>query len=53
MFNIKDKTPTKHWIINSLMKSIDVDELFNRRVIIIELEASLNGDDTLYTSGII
>ena len=32
------------------MKPIDVDELFNRRVIISELEYSLNDDNTIDTS---
>ena len=32
------------------MKPIDVDELFNRRVIISELEYSLNDDDTIDAS---
>ena len=35
------------------MKSIGVDELFNRRVIISELEASFNDDDAIDLSGII
>ena len=34
------------------MKPIDVDEFFNRRVIIIELEASLNDDDEIEAPGI-
>ena len=46
-FYIKDKTLTNHWVRHSLMEPIDVDELFNRRVIISELEASLNDDDTI------
>ena len=29
------------------MKPIDVDELFNRRVIISKLESSLNDDDSI------
>ena len=29
-----------------------VDELFNRRIIIIKLEARLNDDDAIYASGI-
>ena len=32
------------------MKPIDVDELFNRRVIISELESSLNDDDAIESS---
>ena len=32
------------------MKPIDVDELFNRRVIISQLEYILNDDDTIDTS---
>ena len=31
---------------------MDVDEFFNRRVIISELEDSLNDDDAIYASGI-
>ena len=34
------------------MKPMDVDELFNIRVIIIELEARLKDDDALDASGI-
>ena len=34
------------------MKLIDVDEFFNRGVIISELEASLNNDDKIYASRI-
>ena len=32
------------------MKPIDVDKLFNRRIIISELESSLNDDDAIDTS---
>ena len=32
------------------MKPIDVDEFFNRSVIILELEYNLNDGDTIYTS---
>ena len=32
------------------MKPIDVDKFFNRRVIISELESSLNNDDTIDAS---
>ena len=32
------------------MKPIDVDEIFNIRVIISELESSLNDDDTIDSS---
>ena len=51
-FYIKDKTHTNHWFVHSLMKTIDVDELFNIRVIISEFEASLNDDDKIESSGI-
>ena len=34
------------------MTPIDIDELFNRRVIISKLEASFNDDDTIDSSGI-
>ena len=34
------------------MKPIHADELFNRRVIISELESSFNNDDAIDTSGI-
>ena len=34
------------------MKPMDLDKLFNRRVIISELEASLNDDDAIDASGI-
>ena len=36
-----------HWVRHSLMKPIGIDELFNRRVIIYELESSLNYDDSI------
>ena len=35
------------------MKPIGVDEFFNKTVIINELEASLNDDETIDASGII
>ena len=34
------------------MKPMDVDEFLNRRVIVSELEESLNNDDTIESSGI-
>ena len=34
------------------MKNIDIDELFNRRIIISEVEYSLNDDDEIELSGI-
>ena len=34
------------------MKPMDIDELFNRRVVISELEACLNDDDAIDASGI-
>ena len=49
---LTDKTPTNNWVENSLSKPIDVDELFDIRVIFSELEASLNDDDTIDASGI-
>ena len=36
---------TNHWVGNLKMKHIDVDELFDRKVIIYELGSSLNDDD--------
>ena len=51
-FYLKDKNPKNHWFGYSLMKPIDVDELFNRRVIINELEARLNDDYEIDASGI-
>ena len=41
---------TNNWVVNSLMKPIYVDELFNRRFIICELEYILNDDDKIDTS---
>ena len=49
-FYIKNKTPTNYWIRHSIMKPIYVDELFNRKVIINELESSLNDDDAIDAS---
>ena len=49
-FYIKDKTPKKHWVGHSQIKPIDVDEFFNRRFIIGELEYSFNDDDTIGAS---
>ena len=40
----------KIWVGHSLIKTIDVDELFNRRDIIRELESSLNHDDVIDAS---
>ena len=51
-FYIKDKTYTNNWFVHSLMKTIDVDELFNRRFIISEVESSLNDDDQIESPGI-
>ena len=34
------------------MKPMDIDEFFYRRVVIIELETSLNDDDAIDASGI-
>ena len=36
-----------HWVGYSLMKPSDVVKLFNRRVIISELESSLINDDAI------
>ena len=47
---MKDKDMTNNWVVNSLMKPIYVDELFNRRFIICELEYILNDDDKIDTS---
>ena len=41
---------TNHWVGHLLIKSTDVDEFFNIRVIIHELEYSLNGDYAINTS---
>ena len=50
---LKDKTHKNHFVGHSLMKSMDVDEFFKRRVIISELVARLNDDDEIQTAGII
>ena len=34
-----------HWVGRSKMKPIDVEELFNRKVVIDELETNLNDND--------
>ena len=44
---------TKHWIGHSLTKHIDVDELFNRSVVIRELESSLNNDGEIGASVVV
>ena len=31
-----------HWVVHSKMKPIDADELFNRKVVIDELESNIN-----------
>ena len=49
-FYIKYKSTINHWIGHSIIKPIDANELFNRRVIISELEYSLNDDDTIGAS---
>ena len=49
---LKDKNPENHWAGHSLMKPMNVDELFNKRVITSELEARLNYDDGIDASGI-
>ena len=48
----KYKTPTNHCVGHSLIKTIQVSKLFNRRIIISELGASLNDDDAIDASGI-
>ena len=40
----------KHWVGCSLKKPIGVDEFFNLRVIIHQLESSLNDDDKIDAS---
>ena len=47
---IKYRNNTNHWVINSLMKNIDVYESFNRKVIISVLEASFNDYDVIDAS---
>ena len=49
---IKDKTHENHWVENSLMKPMDVYELFNIRIIISKLKARLNHDVVFDASGI-
>ena len=49
-FYIKYEAHTKHWVGLSLIQHIDADELFNRRVIISELESILNYYDTIDSS---
>ena len=51
-FYIKNKTTKNHWVWKSLTKPIDIDELFNRRVIISEFGASLTNDNAIEASGI-
>ena len=46
------KKNTNHWVGYLLREPIDVDKLFNRRVIISELETSLNDYDAIDASGI-
>ena len=41
---------TNHWVGHQLIKPINVDKFFNRRVIIRELGSSLNDDDTIDAS---
>ena len=41
---------TNHWVGHLLIKLIDVSELFNRRIIIRELESGLNDYDAIYIS---
>ena len=49
----KDKTTTNHWVGHSIVKPIDVDELFNRRIIISKLGDILNDYYAIEASGII
>ena len=52
-FYFKDKNPKNRWVGHSLMKPMYVDELLNRMFIVSELEAGLNDDAAIDTSGII
>ena len=49
-FFIKDKAMKNHCVGHLLIKTIGVDELSNRRVIIRELGSSLNDDDAIDAS---
>ena len=42
-----------HWVRHSIMKPIDVGELFNKNFIISELKFGLNEDDAIGTSVIV
>ena len=46
------KKNTNHWVGHLLREPIDVDKLFNRRVIISELETILNDYDAIDALGI-
>ena len=50
---MKDETITNHWVGNSQMKPIYVDELFNRKFVINELGYSLNDDDAIGSSVVV
>ena len=39
-----------HWVGHSLMKHIDVDKFFSRRVVISSVGSSLNDDNAMGTS---
>ena len=49
---IKYKTNTNHWVGHSIIKTVDVYESFNRKVIISVLEASLNDYGVIDASGV-
>ena len=51
-FYTKDKDITNHWVGHSKMKPIDDDKLFNRKVIIDELESDLNDYDKTEASSV-
>ena len=51
-FYLNGKKPKSHWVGKPLMKLMDVDELFNIRVIICSLEERLNDDNAIDASGI-
>ena len=46
-FYIKDKSMINHWVRHSIIKHINVDELFNIKLIINELIYSLNYYDEI------
>ena len=50
---IKDKDTMNHWVGHSKMYPIGVDELFEGKFIINELESSLNNDDETEASVVV